>query len=245
MAESFDKLLASLKQPAYTALTKEEMAEKANTRYQSAYNQKRLSAREAYETSDQALVRELESLQASYDRQRDQSSAAYRQAYAQTGRHALSRGMQRSSYTGAALANVSRAAAKALSAIGSEQAARESDIESQRTLAAQQLSRLLAQYDADQKADELAYMDQLEEREYNRSYEAGKAANEMAFSVYQAQFEQEQAAYQREQDALAQENWLREFNAKYSSKQQSVQTSSSKTTKKKTQPLTMPQQITL
>ena len=97
MAESFEKLLQSLKQPAYTALTKEEMTQKAAARYQTTYDQKRLSAREAYENSDQALAGQLKALQASYDRQRAQSDEAYRQAYAQSNRHALSRGMQRSS----------------------------------------------------------------------------------------------------------------------------------------------------
>lgn len=215
MANSLDQLVASLKQSSYTALSEKEMKKKAEERYRPVYDQKRQNARESYESGDQALVRQLASLQSSYDQQRAQSDAAYRQSHAQTARSTISRGMQRSSYTGATLSNILLKGAQARQAISGEQAEKERDLEAQRTQAAAQLSRQLAQYDADQKRDELAYLDELEEREFNRSYQHQQAANDLALSIYQAQQEQEKIAYQKQRDAQAQKNWLKEFNAKY------------------------------
>jgi len=211
MTDSLEKLLSALRTPAYTALTQEEMEKQAARRYQSVYDQKRLSAKQTYEAGDQALARQLETIQSAYEVQRAQSDAAYRKAYAQAGRQALTRGMQRSSYTGATLAGISRAGAQARHSITGEQTAKEQDIASQRTLAAQQLSAQLAQYDAAQKNDELAYLDQLEQREYDRAFQSQAAANNLAFSLYNARTEQEQQEYQRRQDELNQQNWLREF----------------------------------
>ena len=211
MAATLETLIAKLNGTTpYQALTQEEMQSQAAKRYQSVYDQKRLSAHQNYENSDAALLRQMEALQFSYDRQREQSRAENRQAYAWADRHALSRGMQRSSYNHAALANISLAGEKAVEEITRQQTEAEGDIQEQRTQLSQQLGQLLKQYDADQRSDELAYLDELEAREYDRVTASVNTQNELAMKIYEYQ-------HQLEQEAVEQARWEAEFRAKYAS----------------------------
>ncbi len=210
MAYTLEDLIAQLNQSqtAYTPLTREQMELEASNRYQSVYDQKRLSARQTYETDDAALLRELSGLQASYDRERAQSAADYRSLYHQTDRQALSRGMQRSSYNGATLANVGLQAEAAQQEISGRQTARESDINEQRSLLSRQLGQTLESYDAAQRGDILSYIDQLEAREYDRMTQRSSEQNKLMMQLYEYQ-------HQLEQEAAEQERWQKEFNAKY------------------------------
>jgi len=182
-----------------------------------------MSAQHSYETEDAALGRQLAGLQESYDRERAQSEAQTRQTYAQAGRHALSRGMQRSSYTGATLANIDLAGDRALEEIGRAQTAQENDISEQRTQLSRQLADQLSQYDADQLRDQLAYQDELEAREYDRMTQSVNTHNELAMKIYEYQ-------HQLEQEAVEQARWQAEFNAKYGSKKRSSSGSKKKNT---------------
>lgn len=225
-SKTLEELIASMQKQSYTPLTQEQMQTQSSNRYSGVYDQKRLSANQAYQTSDQALAQQLADLQTGYAKQREESKEGYAQTYAQADRQALSRGMQRSSYNNATLANINVKGQKALQDINDAQAAQEQNINQQRTLAAQQLAAQLASYDAQQKADELAYMDELEAREYDRQFNTQNAQNSLALDIYNAQFNKEQADqtqqnwqtqfdYQKEQDALAQSNWERQFEAMY------------------------------
>lgn len=227
-SKTLEQLIAQMQQQNYTPLTQEQMQTQATNRYSSVYDQKRQSANQAYQTSDQALAQQLADLQTSYDKQREDTAEGFLQSYAQADRQALSRGMQRSSYNNATLANINLKGQEAQQDINEAQAAQEKNIGDQRTLYAQQLASQLASYDAQQRADELAYMDELEAREYDRSFNNQQAQNALALDLYNAQFNQEQADiaqqqwqtqfdYQKEQDALAQSNWLKQFNAQYNS----------------------------
>lgn len=211
MATTLEQLIAQLNEvKPYQALTQEEMQTQAQQRYQSLYDQKRLSAQQSYETSDAALERQLEALQASYDRERGASRAENRKTYSDADRHALSRGMQRSSYNEANLANISLAGEEALQEIGRRQTEAEDGIADQRTELSQQLAQTLSQYDADQRNDELAYLDQLEAREYDRATASANTRNELAMKIYEYQ-------HQLEQEAAEQARWQAEFKAKYGS----------------------------
>lgn len=217
-SKTLEQLIAQMQQQKYTPLTQEQMQTQANSRYQSAYDQKRQSANQAYQTSDLALSQQLADLQASYDKQREDAEKGFKQTYAQADRQALGRGMQRSSYNNATLANIDLKGQEAQQDINEAQATQEKNIGDQRTLYAQQLAAQLASYDAQQKADELAYMDQLEAREYDRLFNAQNAQNALALDIYNAQFNQEQFDYQKELDEQAQSNWLKQFNAQYGGK---------------------------
>lgn len=206
MANSLDELITQIQknQKAYTPLTQQQMQQQAANRYNPVYDQKRLSAQQAFQTSDQALAQQLAGLQATYDKQREQSRENTMQTYAAADRQALGRGMQRSSYNNATLANINLKGNEALQAISDTQAAQEKNIGEQRALMSQQLSTQLAQYDAAQQAEILAYIDELEAREYDRA----QNANQLAMQMYQYQFQKEQA--DREQA-----NWQAQFNAQY------------------------------
>lgn len=211
MATTLEALIAKLSQTTpYKALTQAQMKEQAARRYQSVYDQKRLSAQQEYETSDAALLRQLDTLQASYDRRRDESRAQNRYTYSEADRHALSRGMQRSSYNEGTLANIRLAGEAALQEIGRQQTEAEDSLAAERTQLSQQLSQLLKQYDTDQLNDELAYMDELAAREYDRVTASANTQNELAMKIYEYQHE-------LEQEALEQARWEAEFRAKYKS----------------------------
>jgi len=210
MATSLEEMIAKLNQNStkYTPLTDEQMRQQAQNRYQSVYDQNRLTANQQYQTSDQALAQHLAGLQANYDKQREQSAKNYREAYSQADRHALSRGMQRSSYNNATLANIRLAGNKAQDEIGATQAAQEKNIGEQRALLSQQLAAQLAQYDKSQQADILAYVDELEAREYDRTTANQNTQNQLAMQIYEYQ-------HQLEQEAEDKRRWELEYNAAY------------------------------
>ena len=179
------------------ALTLEKLLGQGDTdynqamkRYQSAYDQRRLTAKQAYATADASLARELAGLQDAYDQQRKQSASATAQAYSQTDRQALARGMQRSSYTGATLGNISLSGIADQRRIDEEQTKQESGIASQRTLLSTQLAQQLRQYDTDQQNDALAYADQLrrEQQQAQQQYRMQLLQMKMEYDMWKAEF---------------------------------------------------------
>lgn len=172
---------------AYTPLTEEQMAEKAKNRYQAVYDQNRLSAQQQYDAEELARNQQLATLLDQYQLQREQSAKNYQQAAASAVRGALNRGMQRSSYIGATVGNIGIKGAEAQQAINRNQEGSVRNAAEQQALAAKQLAALLAQYDKSQLADQLAYQDTLEEREYNRGLTAADRANQIASDIYNAQ----------------------------------------------------------
>jgi len=209
MASTLEKLIAQLQgNESYKPLTQEEIQKQAAQRYQSVYDQKRLSAQQTYESEDAALARELSGLQKSYDEQRASSAAQTKLTYSQADRHALSRGMQRSSYTEGTLANIGLAGDAAQREIDQVQTEHEAQIGEKRTLLNNQLSQTLRQLSADQQSDEQAYADELSAREYDRRVNSQNAANQLAMQLYEYQ-------HQLEVEAAEQARWQAEFNARY------------------------------
>lgn len=208
---SLDELIKKLEAnstAAYTPLTQQQMQQQANNRYSGVYDQKRLSAQQQYDTADQALAQQLAGLEATYDKQREQSRQNYESAYRTADRQALGRGMQRSSYNNATLANINLKGKEAQQAINDTQAAQAKNIGEQRKLLSQQLGDTLAGLDAAQQSDMLAYLDELEAREYDRTTADVANRNNLAMQLYQYQFQKEQA----DQD---QRNWEQTFQANY------------------------------
>ena len=209
MASTLENLIAQLQGgDSYTPLTQEEIQKQAAQRYQSVYDQKRLTAQQTYENEDAALARELSGLQKNYDQQRPSASAQTKAAYSQADRHALSRGMQRSSYNESTLTNIDLAGNAELREIDEAQTAHEMQIGEKRTLLGKQLSDTISQLNASQQSDEQAYADELAAREYERSAASRQNANELAMKLYE---------YQHELDveAAEQARWQAEFDAKY------------------------------
>lgn len=192
----------------YTPLTADQIQQQAQTRYDSVYGQKRLSAQQQYDLSDQALAQQLAGLDDQYKKQLEQSAKNYEGTYRAADRQALGRGMQRSSYNSATLANINLQGAEAQQAIRDTQAAQAKNIGEQRALLKNQLGDTLANLDAAQQSDILAYIDELEAREYDRLRDDTAMQNEIAMNLYQYQFQKEQADQE-------QANWQAQFNAQY------------------------------
>lgn len=210
MAYTLEDLIARLEgaQSAYTPLTREEMEREAQNRYQAEYDQKRLNAQQTYQTGDAALLRELGGLEAAYDGERQRSAAQYDQTYREADRHALSRGMQRSSYNGATLAGISLAGENAQQEITERQTAHRAELEGKRTLLSEQLAGQLAGYDQGQRTDTLRYLDELEAREYDRLAAHNAEQQRLAVQIYEYR-------HQLEREAAEQARWQAEFEAKY------------------------------
>lgn len=199
------ELIDSLKNATYVPKTQEELQQQAQNRYQSYYDQQRLSAQQEYERNAAALESELAGLGATYDKQRKQSQEAYAQSYSQADRNMLSKGMQRSSYGAQTLANIQTAGNEALQAIADQEAYKRESLTKDQSLLAQQLSAQLKQYDANQAADILAYLDELEAQEYEREQQSIQYSNQLSAQIY------EYLMAEQERDAEA-ERWQKEFD---------------------------------
>lgn len=186
------QLLAAYNAGSYTPKTQEQIQQQAENEYASYYDILRNSAKRQQEQNDLALQQQAEGLQATYDKQRDASRKSYSQAYSQADRHALSRGMQRSSYNAQVLANLSEQGAKALGEIDDAQAQAEGNIEAQRTQLARQLAEQYAQYDAAQAKDVLARTQALGDQEYERGQAADQNRNSLGNTLYNIMYQREQ-----------------------------------------------------
>lgn len=189
MADILSEYIAQLQstKTAYTPLTDAQMEEKAKNRYQAIYDQNRLSAQQQYDAEKLARDQQLATMLEQYQLQREQSAQNYQEAAATAVRGALSRGMQRSSYIGATVGNIGIKGAEAQQWINRNQEGSVRNAAEQQKLAASQLAAQLAQYDKSQLADQLAYQDTLEEREYNRGITSADRANQIATDIYNAQ----------------------------------------------------------
>lgn len=170
--------------PTYTPKTDEEIRAKAEGEYKSYYDQLRLTAQQQQAQSDLALQQQAAGLQATYDKQREASLKDYAARYSQADRQMLSRGMQRSSYAAQVLANLSVQGAEAQQTIADQQAAAEGNIAAQRAQLAQQLALQLAQYDANEAADVLARIRELEDQEYERGMTSAEYHNNLSAQIY-------------------------------------------------------------
>ena len=207
MAQSkeLQELIEGLQTSTYVPKSQEELQQKAQNRYQSVYDQKRLSAQQEYERNAAALDKQLAGLGAAYDKQREESAKSYAQAYSQADRNLLSKGMQRSSYGAQVLSNVQLEGAEAQQEISDQEAAKRLGLEDEQALLAQQLAAQLKSYDAQQAADILAYMEELEQQEYDREQQAIQYQNNLSMQIYEylmgeKQAETEQSRWQSEFD---------------------------------------------
>lgn len=189
MANLLETYIAALQanNKPYTPLTEEQMAEQAKNKYQAIYDMNRLTAQQQYDTSKLARDQQKDELNAMYDEQIRQSAENYAAQQASAVRNALARGMQRSSYLGATVGNIGIRGAEAQQYINKNREGSIKNIAEQDVLAQQQLAAQIAQYNKSQMADQLAYQDELEAREYDRSLTAGDRANQIAADIYNAQ----------------------------------------------------------
>lgn len=205
-SEQLEKLIRMRTGYEYTPKTAEQIRQQAEGEYQSYYDQLRLAAQQAQQSSDLRLQQQISGLQDTYDKQREESARQFRQTYSQADRQLLGRGMQRSSYGASALANVALEGNRAQQKINDAQAAAQAQIEDQRSQLQSQLQEKLGQYSASQAADVLNRQRQLEDTEYQRRVDALKSQTSLEQAIYSA-------AYQQERDAQADAQWQQQFGA--------------------------------
>lgn len=184
-SKELQELISSLQNSNNTPKTAEQLQQQAQNRYQSYYDAQRLSAQQEYDRNVAALEKQLAGLDMTYEKQREQSEKAYEQAVSKADRNLLSKGMQRSSYGAQTLANIQTAGNEALQDIADQEALQRQGIRDNQTLLAQQLAAQLAQYDTQQAADVLAYLDELEAKEYDREQAALQYNNQLKAQIYE------------------------------------------------------------
>ena len=205
LAQTLEDLIKQYNQPAYQKKTADQIRTQAEGEYQSYYDQLRRAAQFQQERSDLALQQQRDALQQTYDKQREASMKNYALRYSQADRQMLSRGMQRSSYAAQTLANIDLEGAEAQNDLWEAQAAAEGNIDAQRTQLAEQLAAQLMGYDADQAADVMNRIRQIEDQEYERGVTDQANRNQLSAQIYQFM-------YQAERDKVADQQWQAQFD---------------------------------
>lgn len=207
-ADFLNQLTQGLANQKYTPKTDEQIQQQAANKYASAYEAKRNSAQQAYDTQalnfDQQMATKRDDIAKSIER----SNQQYLQNYNNNNRTLQSHGMQRSSYGLATGANILNAGAKAAQDIQDAGDKELGNIGAQKALAGNQLAQTLDSLNNQQQNDILAYGDELRDKDYDRGVAADQNYNNLLTSIYQ--FKDKQEA-----DDLAQKNFEIEFDAKY------------------------------
>lgn len=180
-----EELQANLKDPSYTARTDEELQAAAEKRFQTQYNQQKLTAQQSYETSDLAYQNQLKALQDTLAMNQNALVKDVQNSLASADRYTITRGMQRSSYGAANRANIQNKGNESMAALLKQYATDAGGIESNRTLLAQQLANTLAQYDIDYLNDVQAYIDEQKQIDYERQAAATEAANALQMQLFE------------------------------------------------------------
>lgn len=193
-AKTVDELAKQLQNAAYTNKTTDQLRTEAENMYRNQLEQAKLSAQQSYDTNANALQNQLAALETDYARQRENQQKATVQAKASADRQALSRGMQRSSYNNATLANLDVAGNKALAQIDQNRTNDVNTVNSQLTLLKNQLSQNLASAQSTYENSVLAKLQELQDQQYQRQKEYESIQNELAFQLYELQKAEEEQA---------------------------------------------------
>ena len=185
--KTVDELASMLENSAYTPKSDAELRTAAENMYRNQRDQAILSAQQTRDASVSALNSQLAALDTSYARQREQQQQATAQSRANADRQSLSRGMQRSSYNNATLANIDLAGNKALAQIGQNQTNDINSIKAQISQLEQQLQQNLASANSTYESNVLAKLQELQDAEYSRRLAAEDTANDIRFKLYQYQ----------------------------------------------------------
>ena len=184
----------------YTPRSDEELKSIATTEKQAYYDQLRTSAKQKYDREKLSLENQKAGLGASYDKQREEAKRQNLQSYSQADRQMLSRGMQRSSYGAATLANISLEGERTQNNISEQQRTAEGNIDAQIQQYEAQLADALASYDTQQAADIQARLNELKAEEYDRKREAAQYEQSLLAQQEQMNLEKEKFDYTKTSD---------------------------------------------
>lgn len=190
MPTTIEELQQKLNSSTYTPKTDEQIQTEAQNKYKGVYEQNKLNAQQNYDTTAQALKNQLATLGTAYERQAKQARENTALSVSAADRRSLGRGMQRSSYNAATLANLQALGNETLAGIEADRTAAEAAIAERQTLAAQQLQQQLAQLDSSYASDVQAAIDALRNQDYERQTEATQYANALLLQMYELQEQQ-------------------------------------------------------
>lgn len=180
-----DELSSKLQSYDYTPRTEDERKTAAENRYKSVYDQKKLSANQSYQTQDLAYQNQLADLQNTLAQNQEELAKQTESSRLQAQRYMVTRGMQRSSYGAANDVNLMNSGIASQQKLLNQYAIDANEVGTNRTLLAQQLADTLSQYDTDYQNDVLAYMDELEQTDYEREQAAKEAQNQLEMQMFE------------------------------------------------------------
>ncbi len=180
-----DELSSKLQDYSYTPRTEDERKTAAENRYKSVYDQKKLSANQSYQTQDLAYQNQLADLQNTLSQNQEELAKQTENSRLQAQRYMITRGMQRSSYGAANDVNLMNSGLASQQKLLNQYAIDANEVGTNRTLLAQQLADTLSQYDTDYQNDVLAYMDELEQTDYERAQAAKEAQNQLEMQMFE------------------------------------------------------------
>lgn len=183
--KEYDALVAQLEQPSFTARTEAELQQAAQNRYASYYDQLNQAAQQAYDRTSLAYQNQLSNMAPAYAKQMDEARLATTQAVSNVGRNALARGMGRSTYNLATMANVNLQGNKTLNSIQEALTNAQNTVNSQSAQAAEQLAQTLAGYGRNRASDILSYIDEQRQSDYAKELEALQYRNNLLMQLYQ------------------------------------------------------------
>lgn len=185
MAMTLDQLTSSLYKDVYTPRTEEQLRQEAENRYQTQYNQQKLTAEQNYAAKDLAYEQQIKQLQDSLATSQQTLAQNTANSLASASRYLVTRGMQRSSYGAANQANIAGQGQQSLMELQKQYETNAAGVNSNRALLAQQLADTLAQYDIDYLNDVQAYIDEQKQIDYDRQVAAQQYANQLNMQLYE------------------------------------------------------------
>lgn len=185
--KTVDELAESLSASQFTPKTDAELRSQAETMYKNQRDQAILSAQQSHDSSVAALNSQLAALDTSYARQAEQQKQATAASRANADRQSLSRGMQRSSYNNATLANIDLAGEKALAQIAQNKTNDENSVNSQISQLQQQLQQNISSANSSFENSVLAKLAELQADQYSKQQTADATNNDILMQLYQLQ----------------------------------------------------------
>lgn len=185
--KSVDELAESLSASQFTPKTDAELRAQAETMYKNQRDQAILSAQQSHDSSVAALNSQLAALDTAYARQAEQQKHATAMSRANADRQSLSRGMQRSSYNNATLANIDLAGEKALAQIAQNQTNDVNSVNSQISQLQQQLQQNISSANSSFENSVLAKLAELQADQYSKQQTAQATNNDILMQLYQLQ----------------------------------------------------------
>lgn len=185
--KSVDELAESLSASQFTPKTDAELRSQAETMYKNQRDQAILSAQQSHDSSVAALNSQLAALDTAYARQTEQQKQATAASRANADRQSLSRGMQRSSYNNATLANIDLAGEKALAQIAQNKTNDVNSVNSQIAQLQQQLQQNISSANSSFENSVLAKLAELQADQYSKQQTADATNNDILMQLYQLQ----------------------------------------------------------